>query len=69
LCVYSLVYPDYKVYAPCYITLDNKFPKKFCICDEYFINLSVCIYEVRKGTKKLLGSSFKIMLPLRYITE
>jgi hypothetical protein len=45
------------------ITLDNKFQKKFCICDEYVINLFVCIYEVRNGTlKKLLGSSFKIML-------
>jgi len=32
------------------ITLDNKFQKKFCICDEYVINLFVCIYEVRKGT-------------------
>jgi len=39
--------------------------KTFLICDEYVINLFVCIYEVRKGTyKKLLGSSFKIMLPL-----
>jgi len=47
------------------ITLDNKFQNIFCICDEYVINLFVCIYEVRKGTqKKLLGSSFKIMLPL-----
>jgi len=24
--------------------------KQFCICDEYIINLFVCIYEVRKGT-------------------
>jgi len=24
--------------------------KKNCICDEYVINLFVCIYEVRKGT-------------------
>ena len=32
------------------ITLDNKFPKTFCIYDEYVINLFVCIYEVRKGT-------------------
>jgi len=32
------------------ITLDNKFQKKFCICDEYVINLFVCISEVRKGT-------------------
>ena len=32
------------------ITLENKFEKKFCICDEYVINLFVCIYEVRKGT-------------------
>ena len=45
------------------VTLDNKFQKMFCICDEYVINLFVCIYEVRNGTlKKLLGSSFKIML-------
>ena len=47
------------------ITLDNKLKKKICICDEYVINLFVCTYEVRSGTlKKLLGSSFKIMLPL-----
>jgi len=32
------------------ITRDNKFQKNFCICDEYVINLFVCIYEVRKGT-------------------
>jgi hypothetical protein len=32
------------------ITLDNKFQNIFCICDEYVINLFVCIYEVRKGT-------------------
>jgi len=32
------------------ITLDNRFQKIFCICDEYVINLFVCIYEVRKGT-------------------
>jgi len=32
------------------ITLDNKFQKIFCICDEYVINLFVCIYEVWKGT-------------------
>jgi len=32
------------------IALDNKFQKNFCICDEYGINLFVCIYEVRKGT-------------------
>ena len=59
------------------ITLDNKFQKKFCSCDEYVINLFVCIYEVRNGTlKKLLGSTFKIMLHydilqnrLKYYTE
>ena len=43
--------------------------KVFCICDEYVINLFVCIYEVRKGHKKLLGSSFKIMLPLWYFMK
>jgi hypothetical protein len=32
------------------ITLDNKFQKIFYICDEYVINLFVCIYEVGKGT-------------------
>ena len=32
------------------ITLDNKFQTIFCICDEYVINLFVCIYEVRKWT-------------------
>jgi len=32
------------------ITLDNKFQKNFCICDEYVINLVVYIYEVTKGT-------------------
>ena len=32
------------------ISLDNKFQKFFCTCDEYVINLFVCIYEVRKGT-------------------
>ena len=52
------------------ITLDNKFQFFFCIFDEYVINLFVCIYEVRKGTQlKLLGSSFKMMLPLWYITK
>ena len=30
------------------ITLDNKFQNIFCICDEYVINLFVCIYEVIK---------------------
>jgi hypothetical protein len=35
------------------LTLDNKFQKIFCICDEYVINLFVCIYEVRKGTQKI----------------
>jgi len=34
------------------ITLDNKFQKNFCICDEYVINLFVGIYEVRNGTLK-----------------
>ena len=34
------------------ITLDNKFQTIFCICDEYVINLFVCICEVRKGHKK-----------------
>ena len=34
----------------CLITQDNKLKKKNCICDEYVINLFVCIYEVRKGT-------------------
>jgi len=59
------------------ITLDNKFQTIFCICDEYVINLFVCIYEVRKWTqKRLFGSSFKIMLlyvilrnRLKYYTE
>jgi len=32
------------------ITLDNEFQKLFCICDEYVINLFLCIYKVRKGT-------------------
>jgi hypothetical protein len=27
--------------------------KNFCICDEYVINLFVCIYEVRKETLKI----------------
>jgi hypothetical protein len=31
-------------------SLDNKFQKIFCICDEYVIDLFVHIYEVRKGT-------------------
>jgi hypothetical protein len=45
------------------LTLDDIFQKIFCICDEYVTSLFVCIYEVRNGTlKKLLGSSFKIML-------
>jgi len=59
------------------ITLENKFQNIFCICDEYITNLFVCIYEVRNGTlKKLLGSSFQIMLRsdivrnmLKYYTE
>ena len=39
------------LYSRLVITLDNKFKKKnVCICDEYVINLFVCIYEVRKGT-------------------
>jgi len=33
-------------------TLDNKFQIFFCVCDEYVINLFVCIYEFRKGTWK-----------------
>ena len=44
------------------MTLDNKFQQNFCIYDEYVINLFVCIEELEKGHKKLLGSSFKIML-------
>jgi hypothetical protein len=32
------------------VTLDNIFKFFFCICNEYVINLFVCIYEVRKGT-------------------
>ena len=59
------------------ITLDNKLQNIFCICDDYVINLFVCIYEVRNETlKKLLGSSFKIILHydilwnrLKYYTE
>jgi hypothetical protein len=39
--------------------------KKKCIWDEHVFNVFVCIYYGRKGTQtKLLGSSFKIMLPL-----
>ena len=34
-------------------TLDNKFQNIFCICDEYVINLFVCIYEVRKEIQKI----------------
>jgi hypothetical protein len=34
----------------CAVTLDNKFQKIFCICDEYVINLFVGNYEVRKAT-------------------
>jgi hypothetical protein len=46
------------------ITLDNKFKKKNCICDEYvLINLFASV-KLEKGHKKLYGSSFKIMLPL-----
>ena len=63
-------YPDFFIFVvtPCMllsylITLYNKFQKIFCICDEYVINLFVCICEVRKGTyKELFGSSFKIIL-------
>jgi len=32
------------------ITLENKFQIVFCICDDYVINLFVCIYEVIKWT-------------------
>jgi hypothetical protein len=32
------------------ITLDNKFPKMIRICDEYVIDLFVCLYEVIKRT-------------------
>ena len=32
------------------ITLDNKFQKLSCICDEYVIKLFVCVCEVGKGT-------------------
>jgi hypothetical protein len=53
----------YRILSEMLRALDNKFQKNFCVCDEYVINLFVCIYEVRNGTlKKLLGSSFKIML-------
>jgi len=30
----------------------QKISKTFCICDEYVINLFLCIYEVRNGTLK-----------------
>jgi hypothetical protein len=39
------VFQPYRV-----MSLDNKFQNIFCVCDEYVINLFVCIYEVRKGT-------------------
>jgi len=32
----------------------------FCICDEYVINLFVCIYKVRKGTKNYLALVLKL---------
>jgi len=35
---------------PLLITQDNNFQNIFCTCDEYVINLFVCIYEVTKGT-------------------
>jgi len=37
-------------YTMHYNTLDKKFKKQFFICDDYVINLFVCVYEVRKGT-------------------
>ena len=32
------------------ITLDNKFQTFFCICDDYVVNVFVCISDDRKGT-------------------
>jgi hypothetical protein len=43
------IIPLYVYLTVLLITLDNK-SKKNCICDEYVINLFVCIYEVRKDT-------------------
>ena len=49
--IYHNSHPDESAHGgTAVITLDNKFQKMFCICDEYVINLFVCIYEVRKGT-------------------
>ena len=47
------------------ISLDNKFQIFFCICDEYVVNLFICVYEVRNGALK---NYLTLVLKLRYIT-
>jgi len=48
-CLYVCMYVCMYIYMYL-ITLDNKSQNIFCICNEYVINLFICIYEVRKGT-------------------
>jgi hypothetical protein len=43
--------------------MDNKFQNFFCVCDEYVINLFVCIYEFRNRTLK---NFLALVLKLRY---
>ena len=57
------------------VTPENKF-KKSCICDEYVINLFVCIYELEKGHKNYLVLVLKLCYHydtlrnrLKYYTE
>jgi hypothetical protein len=50
LCLFQIAGGACTAALTAFITLDNKFQIIFCICDEYVINLIVCIYEVRKGT-------------------
>jgi len=52
------------------ITLDNKFQKKmFVSVTNMLLIYFFASMELEKGYKKLLGSSFQIMLPLWYITK
>jgi len=55
---------DFKV-----ITLDNKFQKLFVSVMNMLLIYLFASMKLEKGHKKLLDSSFKIMLPLQYITK
>jgi len=46
------------------VTLDNKFKKKIVSVMNMLLIYLFASMKLEKGHKKLLGSSFKIMLPL-----